>query len=124
MKKYYIRTTHNFNNETREWEYRGCKGGDKYELWNSDEVREKTLFRKTPSYSFGVHGLESHQWMDLDWIVNNTIEDFLCDTAGNMNKFKEFMKENPDYRSVVEKDVLEELNYLISLDMVRVKEAQ
>lgn len=76
--KEYIRTTHNFNNTTRTWEYRGNKGEDKYEVWNLPETREKIdkiLFKPltTPrNWSIGVHALRLDRWMDMKWILWET----------------------------------------------------
>lgn len=122
MKTEYIRSTHRFDNETREWIYRGDRGEDKHEEWNTTEVRERTAFRKHPFYSFGVHALKSDQWMDIDWIINETIQMYNGDAAGNMSEFKRFIENTPSYKDIIKGDVLEELEYLISIGMVMEKE--
>ena len=37
-------------------------------------------------------------------------------------EFLEFIKTNPNYREIIQKEVEEELKYLIELDMVRVRD--
>lgn len=120
MNKEYTRTTHNFNNETRMWEYRGDRGGDKYEQWNSDEVRTK-LQESMRQWSFGVHGLESGHWMSLHCIVENAIKYFQNDSTDYTEEFLELKKNNPNYREIVALDIVKELEYLIEIDMVRVR---
>lgn len=116
--KEYIRTTHNFDNNSRTWIYRGSQGEDKHEQWSSHEVCN----RNTPFYySLGVHTLNSGWWMSLDWIVSETITAFDQGASDGTEEFKEFVKTNPDYRKIIEKDVIGELEYLVSIDMVRVR---
>ncbi len=57
--KQWIRTTHNFNNETREWEYRD-------DLGHYDCSKTKSIL--------GVHALHSAYWMILSHIVLANIE--------------------------------------------------
>jgi len=124
MKTEYIRSTHRFDNEIREWIYRGEKGEDKFEEWNTREVFEKTIVRKNkPFYSFGVHSLKSHMWMGLDWIVEETIKMFKGYPHDNNTKeFLKFIKETPNHREVIENHILEDLEILISLGMVMKRE--
>jgi uncharacterized protein YqgQ len=56
--KYYIRTTHNFNNETRLWEYRK-------ELDNFPQIERKTLLQ--------AHALERDSWTTAQQILNENI---------------------------------------------------
>ena len=51
--KYYTRTTHDFNNKTREWEFR-------WELYGVKFHENSCL---------GVHALESGRWMNLAEII-------------------------------------------------------
>jgi hypothetical protein len=119
--KEYIRTTHNFDNNTRRWVYRGERGMDKYELWNSPEIRDKCTWRDTyPFYSLGVHALKDYQWMGIEWIVDETIKEYKGDAAGNKTEFEKFINETLNYREIIKRDILEELDFLISIDMVRV----
>ena len=121
MKTEYIRATHRFDNVTREWIYRGDSGEDNFEEWNTPEVNKSTTFRpkeKCPFYSFGVHALRRDQWMDISWIVDETINMYIGDAAGNTRKFKKWVESTPNHRDIIEKDVLEELEHLISIGMV------
>ena len=43
--KEYIRTTHNFDNKTREWEFRGDKGQDKFGIWTSPSGAKVAWFK-------------------------------------------------------------------------------
>lgn len=56
--RYWTRTTHNFNNQTREWEFR------------------KELEIEHPEYQsvLGVHALDSGRWMALIEIVNANLK--------------------------------------------------
>lgn len=111
--KEYIRTTHNFNNDTREWEYR--KENDK--KWESPEL----IYRKTPKWSFGVHALMDDKWMNMRWIIDETIK-LHQDCAGvNTEKFDKFIQNTPNYRKIIKQCIEKELKILIKLDMVRVR---
>lgn len=116
--KEYIRTTHNFNNETREWEYRGDREGEKFIEWNDSTVRDKLSFRQT-KWSFGVHALKSDMWMSINWVVDETIEEYKGHASDRTEEFLEFIKTDTNYREIIQKDVEKELEYLIELDMVR-----
>lgn len=118
--KEYTRTTHNFNNETRMWEYRGDRGGDKFDQWNSEEVRSKLQkLHSECKWSFGVHGLESGWWMSLSWIVESTIKDLENNATDYTDKFLELKKNDPNYKEIVALHIIREFEYLIELDMVR-----
>lgn len=108
--KQYIRTTHNFDNETREWKYR-------------PEVCDFLAYTPQihPFWSLGVHALELDSWQFLRQIVDFTVDYFLKE---DMAKFKEFMDHDSQYRQVVKEDILQELRYLIQKDMVRVREVE
>ena len=54
--KYWTRTTHNFNNETREWEYRF-------------DYEEDTKIAAIQFKSLGAHALESGRWSNLNEII-------------------------------------------------------
>ncbi len=56
--KYWTRTTHNFNNETREWEF--C------EEFSNSKIEEKT--------PLGIHALDSGRWSSLNEIIGENIE--------------------------------------------------
>ena len=125
MKTEYIRTTHRFDNLTREWIYRGDIGEDKFEEWNTTEVNVTTTFRlkeKCPFYSFGAHALRRDRWMDIELIIDQTINMYRGDAAGNTREFKKWTESTPNHRDIIKKDVLEELEYLVSIGMVMKKE--
>lgn len=115
--KEYIRSTHNFCNKTRTWIYRGDRGQDKYELWNSDEVKAK-IETQMYKYSIGVHALKSEQWMSLDWIVDETIKAFRGGADDKPDAFELFIQNNVDYVQIIKSDILKELKYLVSIGMV------
>ena len=116
--KEYIRTTHNFSNETRKWVYRGDRGQEKHEAWDKVDCID------VPKYSFGVHALKDAYWMSFDWIVSETIKMFIDNAAGNCHEFGEWFKTTPNAREIIAKDVQKELEMLVELDMVRVRERQ
>lgn len=126
--KEYIRSTHNFDNNTREWEYRGDKGQDKYgEIgWSfggngGNEYDER--HRKLGSiWSFGVHALERDSWRYMRTIIDNTINMYKGHASDSTKEFEEFIKNNPNHRELIKKDILKELEILIELDMVRVRD--
>lgn len=115
----YIRSTHRFDNCLREWIYRGDRGEDKHVEWNTPEIIQNTVFRRrSPFYSFGVHALKDDRWMGMDWVVDETIKMYIEGASDRTLEFKEFMDTNPNYRDIVRRDVLEELEYLVSVGMV------
>lgn len=61
--KYYCRTTHDYNNTLREWQYRDL------EIWKTDETILRAIDAAHPN-TCGVHGFEI-QWQPLFTIVNN-----------------------------------------------------
>jgi|SRR5579862_454639 len=119
MTKEYIRTTHNFNNETREWIFRGDRGQDKYGAWDYERLRILG-----PIWSFGVHALKRDGWRRMDWIVEETIKMYLGGAAcpSIEKKFKEFINSTPDYKAIIEQHILKEFEILIKEDQVRVRE--
>lgn len=125
--KEYIRTTHNFNNETREWEFRGDKGNDKHGIWSfsiSDEQIKRLEKENGHLYSMGVHALSRDYWMSIESIVNDTIKMYLTGAVdwSIQEEFELFMSKNLNYKEIVKSDILKELDILISLDEVRVRE--
>jgi hypothetical protein len=119
MKKEYIRTTHNFDNETREWIGRDGRGQDKHKEWNDLDVIDSIPRSK---WSFGVHALSRDHWMGIEWIIDETIKMFKGHASDYTKEFEEFIKNTPNYRDIIKKDIEEELVYLVKIDMVRVKE--
>lgn len=125
MKKEYIRATHNFDNKTREWTYRGDRGEEKFEEWHTPEVLEGTCFKdKDTKWSLGVHALKRDQWMGIDWIIMETIDAFRGDAGDNYREFEQFMKNNPNYKEIIQQHIENELKFLIELDMVQVRERE
>lgn len=114
--KEYIRTTHNFNNDTRKWEYRGDRGCEKFETWKNIDICDDS---RTTQWSFGVHALKSDTWMSIGWIIDETISMFKGDAAGNIKDVELFIKNNPNYREIIQKDVEDELKFLVEIDQVR-----
>ena len=127
MKKEYIRATHNFDNKTREWIYRGDRGQDKFEQWSNPEVTDKTCVKEIngdTKWSLGVHGLRRDQWMNMDWIVRETIEAFRADAGGNWQECYKFLRENPNHKEIVQQHIENDFKLLIELDMVQVRERE
>jgi hypothetical protein len=58
--------------------------------------------------------------MGIEWIVDETIKEYKGDAAGNKTEFEKFINETLNYREIIKRDILEELDFLISIDMVRV----
>lgn len=69
--KYWTRTTHNFNNETREWEYRN----DLRERDIKDPLGEQRTVGKS---ILGIHALDSGRWMSLHEIVESNRGYYEC----------------------------------------------
>jgi hypothetical protein len=125
MKKEYIRATHNFDNKTREWTYRGDRGQEKFEEWNNPGTRDKTVFKEEDTrWSLGVHALRHDQWMGMDWILWETKNAFKGDAGGNYREFEQFLKDNPDHDQIIQQHIENELKFLIELDMVQVRERE
>ena len=122
--KEYIRATHNFDNNTREWTYRGERGGEKFEQWNNPKLQDSLIFRPiTPRrWSFGVHALKRDQWMGTNWIIDETINMYTAHASDATEEFLEFIKNNPNHREIIQQHIEEEFKLLIELDMVRVRE--
>jgi len=123
MKKEYIRSTHYFDNKTRTWIYRGDRGQDRPD-WNDPELITKVCTRpcEPKNHSMGVHALRDHMWMDIKWIVSETLKMYYGGADGEPTKFKEWYKNTPNARELIQKDIEEELEMLIKLDMVQVRE--
>lgn len=115
--KEYTRSTHYFNNSTREWVYRGDRGEEKWKEWNENGISLK-LCEDPPKWSLGVHGFtRDHGWVYLKNVIDNNINYYSHD-----EQFDEEFKLIPNQREVVKKAILEEFETLIKLDMVRVRE--
>jgi hypothetical protein len=125
VKKEYIRATHNFDNNTREWTYRGDRGEEKFEQWRDPALHEALTIRpiSPKQWSLGVHALKRDMWMSMDWIVNETIGMYKGGADDNPQGFEQFLKDHPtDHRDIIEQHILEEFKLLIELDMVRERE--
>lgn len=92
--KNWTRTTHNFNNETREWEYRG----------DSEKI---PLSLEIPTRSaLGVHALCSGRWCSLDEIVKEN--DSYCNSY-------------PESYRATELEILHDLEEMEKLGLVKSK---
>ena len=100
MATMYTRNTHNFNNETREWEYRK-------EL-DAPEIAEACKNFK----SIGVHALESGKWSSFFDILHENIESYKSDIMDSYGG-----KECPTHETI-----RNELETMIDLGLVKVKE--
>lgn len=120
MKKEYIRATHNFDNVTREWTYRGDRGQEKFEEWCNAEM--DGLVETT--WSLGVHALARDRWMDMKWIVWETIQEFKGDAGGNCREFKQFLKDNPNHEEIIQQHIENDFKFLVELDMVQMRERE
>lgn len=111
--KQYIRTTQNFDNETREWIDR--------DEWRDPNTLEllKASYQK---WSFGVHALRRDIWVDMDWIVDETIKMFKGHASDNTKEFLKFISETQNYQEIIQRDIEKEFETLIQLDMIRVRE--
>lgn len=89
--KYWTRTTHNFNNETREWEDVDFKG---------------EYFDLKHQKSLGVHALDCGRWRNLDEIIKEN--NAYCDCW-------------PDAYRATEKEILDDLNLLENYGLVKSK---
>jgi len=118
--KEYTRSTHTFNNETREWKYRGDIDEDKHDMWSvTTNERIKKLGHL---WSFGVHALERDSWRYMRSIIDNTISMYLGHASDDTEEFEKFVKNTPNHREIIKNDILKELEILIELDMVRVRD--
>lgn len=115
----YIRTTSNFNNETREWYVPSHKDMNH---WN--ELDKKTKELGHPLWSFGVHALENGSWRYMRSIIDNTIDLYTNGGADHLIKkeFEEFVKNTPNYREIIKRDILKEFEILIASGDVMVKD--
>ncbi len=89
--RYWTRTTHNFNNETREWEFK----------------KELPLYEPKGLKGLGVHCLESGAWK-TDFEVFNSYDKAYRDNVD--------FGQRPTNNEIVE-----ELKYLESLNMIKSK---
>ena len=123
MRKQYIRATHNFDNTTREWTYRGDRGQEKFEEWRNAETCDKTPFTEEDTrWSLGVHVLKHDYWMDMKWIVWETIQTVKCDVGGNYREFEKFLIDTPNYDEIIRQHIENDFKILVPIDMVRVRE--
>jgi hypothetical protein len=115
--KEYIRTTHNFNNETREW----------------DDRFSSEYFRKTSEeignlggcyWSMGVHALEQDQWRYLRSIIDTTIDMWERGAANYTGELaiKELKENNPNYREIIKQDILKEFEILEKYGEIKVRD--
>ena len=102
MIKEYTRTTHNFNNETREWEY-----NHKLDEFNNLKPRYACLL--------GVHCLESGRWSNIDSAVRVTLE-YLRQEEPNLDLLK-----NEDIEKILKKFIEEDFDDLEKLGLVKSK---
>src|ERR1035437_4119504 len=123
MKKEYIRATHNFDNSSREWTYRGDRGQEKFEEWRNAEM-DGLNSKIESTWSLGVHALERDQWMDMQWIVHETIRGFRGDAGDNYREFEQFLKDNPNYKEIIQQHIENDFKLLVKLDMVQVRERE
>jgi hypothetical protein len=122
--KEYIRATHVFDNKQREWIYRGDRGEDKFDVWNSPEVTRNISFRPIlpRQWSMGVHALQNDHWMGINWIVDETISMYKAHASDSTQEFLDFITNTPNHREIIRQHIEDELAYLIEMDMVRVRE--
>lgn len=117
---YFIRTTHNFDNKTREWIYRGDKGQDMEKKWqNNDNFANDELY-----WCLGVHVLEQNRWMTFKEVVDETILGFEKGAAGHEGEdsLARLKKDRPlNWREYFEMDVEEDLRFLVRKGMVAIK---
>ena len=115
--KEYIRTTHDFNNETREWDFRFSSEHDQK---RSDELR--TL--EGSSWSMGVHAMEQDQWRYLRSIIDTTIDMWergAGDYTGEL-EIKKLKENNPNYREIIKQDILKEFEILEKYGEIKVRD--
>jgi hypothetical protein len=120
--KEYIRSTHNFDNNTREWTYRGDRGQDKFDQWRDPNYFESLAWRpfSPKKWSLGVHALKRDTWMTMNWIIDETIGMYKGGADDHPEEFERFLRNHPnDHRDEIEQHILEEFKLLIELDMVR-----
>jgi len=98
--KYWTRTTHNFNNETREWEYR--KELDKFE--------NKNIFNSL----LGVHALDSGRWKTLEEIYHENEEYY--------EQYKDELYSGADISGIDKSIILSDLELMEKLGFVKSKE--
>ena len=100
MKAYYCRTTHNFNNDTREWEYRDL------ESWNS--------YVGCTDYSLGIHGFPP-SW-EPDWRI---ISDILNQIKNEIEEGGDVVPKNLEM--LVSEQFSKDVRQFLEKDMIRVK---
>ena len=86
--RYWARTTHNFNNETREWEFR--------EELRKDYIQYSSMCHDPFRTPLGIHALDSGHWHSLHEIIWRNIEYQKQYYKQNQEKFKEYYKNNQD----------------------------
>jgi len=116
--KEYIRSTHIFDNEKREWIRREVIA------WNRVDGRLDTGPIYPRRWSLGVHALENDQWDYLHTIINRTIDMYKNYASDSTEEFLEFIKTTPDYRKIIKQHIMKELESLILFDVVQVREKE
>jgi hypothetical protein len=82
--KYYCRTTHDYNNTLREWEYRNL------EIWSKDHIILDAINKAHPN-TLGIHSFE-RDWQPLYTIVDNIYNSLLQDYIQEGGIEEEFKK--------------------------------
>ena len=116
--KEYIRTTSDFNNETREWDDRFS-----YEYYRKmDEELEK--LEGDYSWSMGVHALHRDRWIYLRSIIDNTLDMWergAGDYTGEL-EIKKLKENNPNYREIIKQHILKEFELLEKYGLIKVRD--
>ena len=116
--KEYIRTTSDFNNETREWDDRFS-----YEYYRKmDEELEK--LEGDYSWSMGVHALHRDRWIYLRSIIDNTLDMWergAGDYTGEL-EIKKLKENNPNYRAIIKQHILKEFELLEKYGLIKVRD--
>lgn len=99
--KYWTRTTHNFNNETREWEY-------------VDRPYNRANFSRNAKSTLGIHALISGRWQSLYEIVDENRQYY--------EQFKDDPWSGVDEKGHSEESVLHDLELMEKLGLVKSKE--
>jgi hypothetical protein len=103
--KYYCRTTHNYNNETREWEYRDL------EVWKTDHNILKAI-DAAHRFTIGIHSFET-EWEPL-WRLVSNVYDYLLQECDDELYFKQNVT-----KEIIEKELISLAECYKKYDMIK-----
>lgn len=105
--KYYIRTTHDFDNKKREWIYRA------YPEWDMSFVKNRESH-----YTCGIHVFDRDRWLNINELVKLSAEWIKSDDEDRYNKIRSI----PKWEDFLKEEILKDIEFYEYFEMIQSKE--